>query len=70
IFATQPLPNSYLFHQSLTDSDLVDESDLSQWDNPPPYHSPPLKDTPDEVRFTQNLLDVVHGRRLRLERES
>jgi len=48
----------------------VDESDLSQWDNPPPYHSPPLKDTPDEVRFMQNLLDVVHGRRLHLERES
>ena len=70
IFATRPLPDSYLFHESLAGSDFIDESDLSQWDNPPPYHSPPPQDTPDEVRFTQNLLDVVHGCRLRLERES
>lgn len=70
IFATRPLPNSYLFHQSFAGSDLIDESDLTQWDNPPPYHSPPPRDTPDEVQFTQNILDVMHGRQLRLERES
>ncbi|KAG1722375.1 uncharacterized protein EDB91DRAFT_1028103, partial [Suillus paluster] len=51
----------YLFRQSLAGSDLIDESDLSQWDKPPPYkYAPPLR-TPDEERFTQNLLDVMHG---------
>jgi hypothetical protein len=68
--ATLPLPNSYLFHQSLSGSDLIDESDLLQWDNAPPYSSLPPPNTPDEERFTRNLCDVMHGRWLRLERES
>lgn len=69
-FATLALPNSYLFHQSLAGSDLIDESDLSQWDKPPPYQFAPPPRTPDEDRFTQNLLDVMHGRQLRQLRES
>ncbi|KAG0701324.1 hypothetical protein DFH29DRAFT_927287 [Suillus ampliporus] len=68
--ATLPLPNSFLFHQALSGSPLIDESDLPQWDKPPPYDSPPPPDTPDEAQFTRNLVDVMHGRRLRMEREA
>jgi hypothetical protein len=67
--ATLPLPNSFLFNQALAGSNLIDESDLSQWDDPPPYSSPPPSDTPDEARFTRNLIDVMHGRHCRLEKE-
>jgi hypothetical protein len=69
-FAALPLPNSYLFHQSLAGSNLIDESDLLQWDKPPPYNFPNPPDSPEEERFTQNLVDVMHGRYLRVERES
>ncbi|KAG1877476.1 hypothetical protein F4604DRAFT_1924115 [Suillus subluteus] len=69
-FANLPLPSSYLFHQSLTSSDLIDDSDLSQWDKAPPYYSLPPPDSPEEQRFTQNLFDVMHGHHLRRERES
>ncbi|KAG2122364.1 hypothetical protein DEU56DRAFT_916345 [Suillus clintonianus] len=31
-FAALPLPDSYLFRQSLAGSNLIDESDLLQWD--------------------------------------
>ncbi|KAG1729201.1 uncharacterized protein EDB91DRAFT_1085813 [Suillus paluster] len=67
--ANLPLPNSFLFHQALRGSHLIDESDLPQWDKPPPYTSTPPPDTPAEAQFTRNLVDVMHGRRLRLERE-
>ncbi|KAG2124875.1 hypothetical protein DEU56DRAFT_701763, partial [Suillus clintonianus] len=69
-FATLPLPDSYLFHQSCAGSDLIDESDLSQWDQPPPYDHPVPPDSPEEARFTENLVDVMHGRYLRIQRES
>ncbi|KAG2115639.1 hypothetical protein DEU56DRAFT_919353 [Suillus clintonianus] len=65
-FATLPLPDSYLFHQSCAGSDLIDESDLSQWDQPPPYDHPVPPDSPEEARFTENLVDVMHGRREKL----
>ncbi|KAG1811365.1 uncharacterized protein BJ212DRAFT_1483612 [Suillus subaureus] len=47
-FATLALLNSYLFHQSLTGLDLINKSDLSQWDKPPPYKYAPPPQTPDE----------------------
>lgn len=68
--STFSLPDSYLFHQSLAGSNLIDQSDLLQWDKAPPYNSPAPPDSPEEDRFTQNLLDVMHGRHLRAERES
>ncbi|KAG2058670.1 hypothetical protein BDR06DRAFT_968206 [Suillus hirtellus] len=69
-FTSLPLPTSHLFHQSLTDPDLIDDSDLSQWDKAPPYKSLPPPDSPEEQRFTQNLFDVLLGRHLHMERES
>ncbi|KAG1835703.1 hypothetical protein EV424DRAFT_1531556 [Suillus variegatus] len=69
-FTTLPLPDSYLFQQSLSSSNLIDDSDISQWNESPPYdHSPP-PDSPEEERFTQNLFDVMHGHLLHLERDS
>ncbi|KAG2737949.1 hypothetical protein P692DRAFT_20759993, partial [Suillus brevipes Sb2] len=70
VFATLPLPDSYLFRQSCAGSDLIDESDLTQWDQPPPYNYPAPPDSPEEARFTENLVDVMHGRYLRIRRES
>ncbi|KAG1790604.1 uncharacterized protein HD556DRAFT_1445894 [Suillus plorans] len=69
-FAALPLPHSYLFHQSLAGSNLIDESDLLQWDKSPPYDFPDPPDSPEEERFTRNLVDVMHGQHLRVERES
>ncbi|KAG1724162.1 uncharacterized protein EDB91DRAFT_1062981 [Suillus paluster] len=51
-FANLPLPNSYLFHQLLNGSDLINVLDLSQWDKAPPYNSLPPSDSPEEQRFT------------------
>src|SRR5205807_61039 len=67
-WATLPLPDSLLFRQALVGSDLIDESDLSQWDKAPPYNSPPPPNSPEEARFTQNLVAVMHGRHCRLEK--
>jgi len=68
--AELPLPDSFLFLETLAGSESIDESDLPQWDKAPPYDSPPPPDTPDEAQFTRNLADVMHGRNLRIERES
>ncbi|KAG2048173.1 hypothetical protein BDR06DRAFT_1013291 [Suillus hirtellus] len=68
--AALPLPNSSLFHQACSGSELIDESDVLQWEKPPPYDSPPPPNSPDEDRFTRNLADVMHGRQYRLENET
>ncbi|KAG2096304.1 uncharacterized protein F5147DRAFT_656619 [Suillus discolor] len=68
--AVLPLPNSSLFHQACSGSELIDESDVLQWEKPPPYDSPPPPNSPDEDRFTRNLVDVMHGRQYRLEKET
>ncbi|KAG1724985.1 hypothetical protein EDB19DRAFT_1833967 [Suillus lakei] len=69
-FAALPLPDSYLFGQSLVGSNLIDESDLLQWDKPPPYDFPNPPDLPEEERLTHNIVDVMHGCHLRIERDS
>ncbi|KAH7905409.1 hypothetical protein BJ138DRAFT_976790, partial [Hygrophoropsis aurantiaca] len=66
--ARAPYPDTRLFHEALCSADAVDESDLSQWDADPPYGYPAPPNTPAEARFTANLADVMHGRRLRQER--
>ncbi|KAF7972978.1 hypothetical protein HWV62_16454 [Athelia sp. TMB] len=63
--AQEPLPTSDLFHRAASDPDALDESDLPTWDHPPPYQSPPPSESANEERFTRNLSDVMHGRRLR-----
>jgi hypothetical protein len=61
--ALLPLPNTYLFQEALRSPDNIDESDLAQWDVDPPYT--PSPDTPFEAVFTEKLVDVMHGKRLR-----
>ncbi|KAG1851784.1 hypothetical protein C8R48DRAFT_777738 [Suillus tomentosus] len=68
--AALPLPDSFLFQQAYSGSELIDESDVFQWDKPPPYDSPPPPNSPHEARFTRNLVDVMHGRQCRLEEET
>ncbi|KAF7977560.1 hypothetical protein HWV62_3358 [Athelia sp. TMB] len=60
--ALKPLPTSSLFHSTLHGRDTVDETDLDQWDHPPPYSN---SQTPSSDTYAMNLVDVVHGRRLR-----
>jgi hypothetical protein len=63
------LPDTYLFQQASQSADNLDESDLAQWDVDPPYHVPHPLNTPAETRWTQNLVQVVHGRCSRMEKE-
>jgi hypothetical protein len=48
----------------------LDESGLDEWDGGPPYVTGPPSDTPQEIRFTERLTEVVHGRRVRLQKEA
>ncbi|KAG1841834.1 hypothetical protein F4604DRAFT_1939198 [Suillus subluteus] len=59
--ATSPLPNSNLFHHAFQSADNIDKSELPQWDSDPPYTMPHPADTPAEARFTDNLIQVMHG---------
>ncbi|KAG1860601.1 hypothetical protein C8R48DRAFT_590955, partial [Suillus tomentosus] len=67
--ARADLPDTYLFQQASQSADNLDESDLAQWDIDPPYHTPRPLDTPAEARWTENLVQVIHGRRFRMEKE-
>lgn len=64
--ALLPLPDSRLFREALQSADYLDETELPQWDQEPPY--PPSPYTADYANFTKNLVDVMNGRRLRMER--
>jgi len=69
--ALLPLPEeSDLFKEALASTNNLDELDLGQWDHDPPYFvTPGAQDTPSEVRWTRLLEEVMHGRRLRQQRE-
>lgn len=67
--ATTSLPDSYLYHCASQSADNLDESELPQWDINPPYATPHPSDTAAEARFTENLVQVMHGRNSRLEKE-
>ncbi|KAG1896267.1 uncharacterized protein F5891DRAFT_1193273 [Suillus fuscotomentosus] len=67
--ANASLPDGDLFRCTSQSADNLDESELPQWDNNPPYAMPPPSDTPAEVRFTENLVQVMHGHNSRLEKE-
>lgn len=64
--AALPLPTSDLFQSVLQDADLVDESELDQWDQGPPYTVP--SDQYFSPVYIDNLVDVMHGRQLREHR--
>ncbi|KAG2125360.1 uncharacterized protein EDB93DRAFT_1258224 [Suillus bovinus] len=67
--ATTSLPDSYLYRCASQSADNLDESELPQWDINPPYATPHPSDTAAEARFTENLVQVMHGRNSRLEKE-
>jgi len=62
-----PNPNSYFFAQALSSADNLDESDLWRWDLEPPYIASPSDVLSEE--YTENLIEVMHGRRLRQQQE-
>lgn len=69
--ALRPLPESaHLFQEALRGPDRVDESDLGVWKNGPPYtiNCAETASAP-ELYFTERLVEVVHGVRLREQRE-
>lgn len=70
--ATESLPeNSPLFQRALNHPELVDDSDVSHWDTGPPYATLNTTSTasPSEMDWTAKLVEIWHGRRLRLQRE-
>jgi hypothetical protein len=48
---------------------MLDETGLDDWDGGPPYVTGPPSDTPREVQFTERMKEVVHGRRVRLQKD-
>lgn len=64
-----PLPTSYLFLEATRSADALDESELSVWDSLPPYDAPAPRNAFVDRTYTENLMDVMHGRRLRQARE-
>ncbi len=64
--AQRPLSSSRLFNEALGSPDALDESDLGVWDSRPPYRTLPAHLENDaECRFTERLVQVMHGRRFR-----
>ena len=68
--AARPQPTSHLFLEALQGTDSLDESELPDWDKDPPYSQPEPSDTPEENRFTKNLMDVMAGRRMKVTNEA
>ncbi len=69
--AQQPLcSDSRLFREALRSADTVDESDLGVWSSRPPYKTL-LAHREDEAEhnFTEKLVQVIDGKRLRELRE-
>jgi hypothetical protein len=63
--ATQTLPATTLFRDALRNE--LDETELPQWDLLQTYLSPGLSQN-SEI-YIANLVDVLHGRRLRIEKD-
>jgi hypothetical protein len=71
IQAQLPLPESApLFQEALRGSDGLDESDLYIWKDGPPYATNGKStSTASEVYYTERLVEVMHGVRLREQHE-
>jgi hypothetical protein len=63
--ATLPLPATSLFREALQNE--LDETELSQWDLLQTCLSPGLSQNSDI--YNANLVDVLHGRRLRIQKD-
>lgn len=70
--ATKSLPvDSTFFQRALHTPEVIDTSDLSQWDGGPPYATLDtiLTTTPSEMAWTAKLMEIWHGYQLRLQRD-
>lgn len=68
--ALQELPiHSKFFRDASKSAHLLDETGMDNWDGGPPYMTGPPSDTPRELQFTERLKEVVHGRRVRLQKD-
>jgi hypothetical protein len=68
--ALQELPiHSRFFRDASNSAELLDETGLAVWDDGPPYVTGPPSDTAREVLFTERMKEVVHGRRVRLQKD-
>ncbi|GLB45912.1 hypothetical protein LshimejAT787_3800010, partial [Lyophyllum shimeji] len=66
--ALQEMPlDANLFQQASRSADLLDETGLEVWDAGPPYPTGPPSDSVAEKQFTRRLVEVMHGRRTRLQ---
>jgi hypothetical protein len=66
----EPLPEaSALFREASESAENLDETGLEIWDTGPPYPLGPSSDSQKEKDFTERLVEVMHGRRLRIQRE-
>jgi hypothetical protein len=65
--ALMPLPDTHLFHEALCSTDELDEAGLGVWDLEPPYAL--LSISKWGVAESEKLVEVMHGRRLRMQRE-
>lgn len=62
--------NAPLFGEASKGADRLDETGLEMWDIGPPYATPDaLSDTEGEIRYTERLVEVMHGRHVRMARE-
>ncbi|KAI0694293.1 hypothetical protein C8T65DRAFT_744408 [Cerioporus squamosus] len=62
----QPIIPTRLFLKALQCADALDESNLGVWDARPPYNTLPTHMEDDEERrFTNRIVEVMHGRRMR-----
>lgn len=60
---------STLFQDAAKSADLLDETGLEIWDTGPPYPLAAASDSIREIHHTQRLVEVMHGRYTRMERE-
>jgi len=64
------LPSSPLFLEAAQSTEALDESDLPQWEGEPPYSYAEPDSTPQEERFTHNLVEVMLSRQIRLSNKA
>lgn len=68
--ALQELPiHSTFFQDASKSAEMLDETGMDDWDGGPPYVTGPPSGTPREVQFTERMKEVVHGRRVRLQKD-
>jgi hypothetical protein len=64
--AQLPLPiSAHLFQEALRSADNLDESDLWRWEGGPPYTIDPTNVSTGSDNYTDRLVEVIHGVRLR-----